>query len=121
MTAHPLGGVRVEVCLGTTQTLVEITGRIDAHTVAEIREALHEAVDHGAGAVVVCITHAEIGDSVGLGVLVGAHARARRAGRSLVISGMSSRTDRLLRVSRLNRVLLGRLPEPTSGVAPLTA
>lgn len=113
--------VALQVRATGADTVVVIRGRIDAHTVGEIRDCLHEVVDHGVGPIRICVTDAEIGDSVGLGMLVGAHARARRAGRTLTLSEISARTDRLLRASRLNRVLLDRLPTSAASVAPLTA
>ena len=44
-------------------------------------------------------------DATGLGVLVGAHRRARRAGRTLVLRDVPAPVARLLLLSRLDRVL----------------
>ena len=52
---------------------------------------------------------AEIGDATGLGVLVEAYNRARRAGRRLAVVDMTERTGRLLRASRLDRALVLRV------------
>ena len=41
----------------------------------------------------------------GLGVLVGAHRRAQRAGRTLVLRDVPDPVGRLLFVTRLDRVL----------------
>ena len=86
--------------------------------------------------VVLRLGDAEIGDATALGFFVGTHHRARRAGRRLVVSEASERTARLLRASRLDRVLvsaeLGAPAGPRQGypmagapvgvaVAPLTA
>jgi anti-anti-sigma factor len=78
-------------------------------------------IDTGTGDVVLMLGEAEIGDASALGVLVGAHHRARRAGRRLVISATSPRTARLLRLSRLHRVLVGTGVASAQPVAPLTA
>ena len=67
---------------------------------------------------------AEVHDATGLGVLVGAHHRARRAGPRLVLVDVSPRLDRLLRISRLHRVLVrhhGGSPRALVGVSALTA
>ncbi len=100
---------------------VTVTGRIDARAVASLRDLLQRVIDNGTGDVVLLLGDAEIGDATGLGVLVGAHHRARRAGRRLVISEASVRTARLLRASRLDRVLIGASEPATEAVAPLTA
>jgi anti-anti-sigma factor len=44
-------------------------------------------------------------DATGLGVLVGAHRRAQKLGRRLVLRGVSPRLARLLLATRLHRVL----------------
>jgi anti-sigma B factor antagonist len=103
---------------------VVVTGRLDVHTVADVRLLLHAALDRGRGDLMVHLAGAEVHDATGLGVLVGAHHRARRAGRRLVLVDVSPRLDRLLRVSRLHRVLArrhGGSPGALVGVAALTA
>jgi anti-sigma B factor antagonist len=103
---------------------VVVTGRLDVHTVADVRLLLHAALDRGRGDLMVHLAGAEVHDATGLGVLVGAHHRARRAGRRLVLVDVSPRLDRLLRVSRLHRVLArhhGGLPGALVGVSALTA
>ena len=100
---------------------VAITGRIDVHTVPDVRLLLHEIIDTGFGDLYMRLADAEIGDATGLGVLVEAYNRARRAGRRLAVVDMSERTGRLLRASRLDRSLVLReLPDLTT-VAAVTA
>jgi anti-anti-sigma factor len=84
---------------------VTICGRLDVDSVAEVRAALHEILDRGAGDLLVHLAQAEVHDATGLGVIVGIHHRARRLGRRLVLVDVSPRLDRLLRASRLHRVL----------------
>jgi anti-anti-sigma factor len=107
---------------------VAISGRIDVHSVPDVRLLLHEVIDTGTGDIHLRLGDAEIGDSTGLGVLVEAFNRARRAGRRLAVVDMTARTERLLRASRLDRALVQRPAEqvvavtPTAAtVAPLTA
>jgi len=103
---------------------VVVTGRLDVHTVADVRLLLHAVIDRGHGDVMVHLAGAEVHDATGLGVLVGAHHRARRAGRRLVLVDVSPRLDRLLRVSRLHRVLARRHGGSAGalvGVSALTA
>jgi anti-anti-sigma factor len=105
-------------------TEVVLSGRLDVHTVADVRLLLHGVIDRGTGDLMLHLGAAEVHDATGLGVLVGAHHRARRAGRRLVLVGVPPRLDRLLRVSRLHRVLArdqDRSQRTLVGVSPLTA
>jgi anti-anti-sigma factor len=110
----------VDVVALATGVRVHIGGRLDAHSVAHVREILHRVIDEGVGPVLIELPDAEIGDATALGLLVGAHHRARRQGRELYVGEVSERTARLLRMSHLDRVLAqGR--EATRTVAALTA
>lgn len=88
--------------------LVALSGRLDVHAAADVRLALADAVDRGEGELVVHLSGLEAVDATGLGVLVGAHRRAQRAGRTLVLLDVPAQVDRLLLVTRLNRILLTR-------------
>jgi anti-sigma B factor antagonist len=84
---------------------ITLIGRLDARAAAPVRDALHAALGAGSGPLVVDITGVELLDATGLGVLVGAHRRARLDGRELVLRGASTRVARLLKVTRLDRVI----------------
>lgn len=84
---------------------VAVSGRLDVSTVADVRVALHEILARGSGDLLIHLVEAEIHDATGLGVIVGVHHRARRLGRRLILADVSPRLDRLLRASRLHRVL----------------
>lgn len=100
---------------------VSVAGRLDVHTVADVRLALHDILDRGVGDLLLHLVDAEVHDATGLGVIVGAHSRARRAGRRLVLVDVSPRLDRLLHASRLHRVLARDLAQGATTVVPLTA
>lgn len=85
--------------------VVHVHGRLDVHTVPDVRQALHAAVDAGTGDLVVHVDDIVVADATGLGVFVGAHRRAQRTGRNLVLTGVPLPALRLLRVTRLHRVL----------------
>jgi anti-anti-sigma factor len=87
---------------------VEIVGTVDARSVAEVRAALLEAVDNGVGELVVNVGGLELGDATGLGALLGAHRRALRSGRSLVLDSVGPTLYRVLTYTRLIRVLATR-------------
>ncbi|MDE9365953.1 STAS domain-containing protein [Luteipulveratus sp. YIM 133132] len=86
---------------------IGISGVLGVQSVADVRISLGRAIDTGSGDLVLHLGDAEVGDATGLGVIVGAHHRARRAGRRLVIADASPRLERLLRATKLNRVIAG--------------
>jgi anti-anti-sigma factor len=121
MSVSSVGVLPVEVRAGRDGQEVAITGRIDVHSVPDVRLVLHEIIDTGSGDVLMRLAAAEIGDATGLGVLVEAYNRARRAGRRLAVVDMSERTGRLLRASRLDRSLVLRDLPGDATVAAVTA
>jgi len=121
MSISTIGALPVEVRAMHTGQEVAIVGRIDVHTVPDVRLLLHEIIDTGCGDVHLRLGSAEIGDATGLGVLVEAFNRARRAGRRLAVVDMTERTGRLLRASRLDRALVLRGDAAASTVAAVTA
>ena len=84
---------------------VVVCGRLDVHSVAAVRLALRDILDRGHGDLLIHLADAEVHDANGLGMIVGIHHRAYGVGRRLVLVDVSPRLDRLLRVSRLQRVL----------------
>ncbi|HLS41517.1 MAG TPA: STAS domain-containing protein [Ornithinicoccus sp.] len=82
-----------------------LRGSLGVRTVSEIRSRLQRLLNEGDGDLVLHLGEAEILDATGLGVLVGLHQRARRAGRRLVIAEASERLERLLRITKLHLVL----------------
>ena len=99
---------------------VSVSGRLDVSTVGEVRLALHDVLDRGVGDLLLHLAEAEVHDATGLGLIVGAHHRARRAGRRLVLVDVSPRVDRLLRASRLHLILARGPAESAPIVVPLT-
>ena len=85
--------------------LLALSGRLGSPDVGDVRSALTEAIDNGVDDLVVDMSGVELMDASGLGVLVGSHRRAERAGRRLVLQNVPERIDRLLLATRLHRVL----------------
>jgi anti-anti-sigma factor len=85
---------------------VVLSGRLDARSAPVARGLLAELVDAGEGDVLVQVGSLEIWDASGLGVLVGAQRRARQAGRRLVLTKVPPRQLRLLRATRLHRLII---------------
>jgi anti-anti-sigma factor len=91
--------------------LIVLSGRLDVHAAADVRLALADAVDQGEGELVVDLNALEAVDATGLGVLVGAHRRAQRMGRTLVLEDVPDQVGRLLLITRLDRILQTRRSE----------
>jgi anti-anti-sigma factor len=93
------------VTLDVTQHELVLAGHLDVHSVAEVRSALHTAIDVAGGELVVNLAEVDVLDATGLGVLVGAHRRAVRGGTRMILRDVPPRMLRLLRATRLHRVL----------------
>ncbi|MGZ4604471.1 MAG: STAS domain-containing protein [Kineosporiaceae bacterium] len=87
-------------------TEIDLVGRLDVRTASTVREALGACVDQGEGDLLLHVGSLEIWDAAGLGVLVGAHRRARRAGRRIVLTEVPPRHLRLLKATRLHRLFV---------------
>ena len=85
---------------------VDLVGRLDAGRRRRVRDMLRACVDEGEGDLLLHVGSLEIWDSAGLGVLVGAHRRARRAGRRVVLTEVPPRHLRLLRATKLHRLFV---------------
>ena len=84
---------------------LSISGRVDVSNVADVRLALFDAIDHGAGELYVDVSALDVADATGLGVLVAAHRRAGRYGRTLVLVAVPPRLARLMTLTRLHRIM----------------
>jgi len=84
---------------------VLLSGRLDGHSAGDVRDTLHAVLSAGSGRLIVDLSGIELLDATGLGVLVGAHRRARLTGREMVLRGAPIRVARLLRLARLDRVI----------------
>jgi anti-anti-sigma factor len=84
---------------------VVLSGRLDVHTVPDVRGVLHAAIDAADGDLVIDLAAVELVDTTGLGVLLSAHRRATRSGGRVVLRGVTPPLQRLLRVTRLHRIL----------------
>ena len=84
---------------------VALHGRLGVGDATDVRLALAEAVSRGEGPLVLDLSGLTSLDATGLGVLVGAHRRAGRAGRVLVLRDVRPEVRRLLLLTRLDRVL----------------
>jgi anti-anti-sigma factor len=88
---------------------LSVVGTVDLVSGAALRVALHEAIERAVSAGVpvlhVDLHDVEFVDAAGLGILLGAHRRARRGGLRFRLVRPSPELARVLLVSRLYRVL----------------
>lgn len=107
----PVGGE------GTTRVRVGVP--FDIRHSADLRQELVAVLREGSGLVLVDLSSSTVVDQVGFATLLGAHARAARAGRRLRYTGADERTARLLRRAGLGRLLhdVPLEPAPRQAVA----
>lgn len=99
------GLLDIDTWYDTGRAVVEVVGELDAYTSPRLRRALEELAVPGRYRLVVEATRLDFMDSSGLGVLVGAHKRARNGGGALAIAGAPERILRVLRITGLVRVM----------------
>lgn len=96
---------------------VSLRGRLDFHTVPDLRMLLHRIVDDGSDDLLLDLAECEIGDATGFGVIVECLRRARRGSRAFRIVDADDRTHRLLRRARLSHVIGPVEPAPHAAVS----
>lgn len=97
---------------------VAVCGRLDVASVAAVRRVLYDVLDRGDGDLLIHLAQAEVHDATGLAMIVAIHHRAHGQGRRLVLVDVSPRLERLLRASRLYRVLAREPGEGEVTAAP---
>jgi anti-anti-sigma factor len=89
---------------------LHLEGVLDVRSTADVRLALYEALDAGEGDLVLDLSGVPSLDTTGLGLIVGAHRRAGRRERRLVLAGVTPDVHRVLVLTRLHRILAWREP-----------
>jgi anti-sigma B factor antagonist len=85
--------------------VITAVGEVDVHTAGRLRTAIsdgEQAVAAQGRPIIVDLAGVPFMDSTGLGVLVGALARARDGDRRLILAGPTERIVRLLRLTGLD-------------------
>lgn len=96
---------------GTTR--VRVTVPFDIRNSADLRQEFVAVLRAGSGPILVDISASTVIDQVGFATLLGAHARAARAGRRLRFTDADERTTRLLRRAGRTRLLHDAAVAPT--------
>jgi anti-sigma B factor antagonist len=85
--------------------LVELSGELDLATAAKLEDELKHIEQKGTGPIALDLRPLAFMDSSGLRALLSADARAREAGRRLVLIRGDERVQRVLRITRLDERL----------------
>ena len=88
----------------TDSGVIVLPDRLDAVNSAEVRNLLHEAVDHCIGDLRLDVSALDVIDAAGLGVLVVTRRRADLVGVDVVLVDVPPRLHRLLAVTKLSRL-----------------
>jgi anti-sigma B factor antagonist len=83
------------------RVIIAVTGELDIASASRIEEALREAEAAGPAVVLLDLRRLEFMDSTGLRTILSADARAREAGRRLVIVQGDENVKRVFEVTRL--------------------
>lgn len=104
-SVHETPQFRVELIREAGDTaVVAVTGELDSHTCNEFKRYLHEAIEEGAGNVVVDLTGVTFIDSAALGVIIGSARRLAPHRSRLSIDCLDNSVGRVLRIVGMDRV-----------------
>lgn len=98
---------------------IALSGRLDVRTVPDARLELHALVDGDDRPIRLDLAECTLGDSTALGLIVEVLRRSHRAGRAVRIVAADARTRRLLRRTRVCRLLGTLEPEALPELAPV--
>ncbi|MGC4768496.1 STAS domain-containing protein [Micromonospora sp. DT44] len=90
---------------GRVGTVVEVAGDLDMSTTPRLRDGLLEAVESGAGVVVVDLAAVGFMDSSGLGALVIAYKAMRARDGWLRLAGAQPPVRKVLSITSVDRVI----------------
>jgi anti-sigma B factor antagonist len=97
--------IRIDTERSGDSWIVSVTGDVDLHSAADLRDRLAALGDTGAKHVVVDLSECAFLDSMGLGVLLGAKKRMARDGRELHVIVSAPDVRRIFEITMLDRVL----------------
>ncbi|GIH76872.1 STAS domain-containing protein [Planobispora longispora] len=101
----------LSVTVHGNSTIHRVTGDIDVSTAPALRTRLQNALTAGGG-LLVDLSGVTFMDARGLGALVAVNNRARELGGTVQLIGVPVAVRRLLKLTGLNRLLLGAEPVP---------
>ncbi|HSV37888.1 MAG TPA: STAS domain-containing protein [Nocardioidaceae bacterium] len=98
-------------------TVVVAPAEVDIASSNALRDDLERAIQGGNPWVIADLSNVEFIDSTGLGAILAAHHLAEQYGGTLVVVGPAERTQKLLTITQIDRVLdiyptVEDVPEP---------
>jgi anti-sigma B factor antagonist len=117
MSIPETAGLNLQVAQVEDATVLHLKGDVDARGAPMLREHLVDAIETGAGLIVVDLTDVLYVDSVGLGTMVGALKRANERGVRLRFVVTGSQIIKVLTITGLQRVfdIYGTVEESLRG------
>lgn len=86
---------------GTETVVVAPDRQVDLHNAGALRNSIIAAFESDTEGVVLDLTGVEFLDSAGIGILVGAHRRAKASGKAFRLAGVGPRVQRVLDLTGL--------------------
>ena len=96
--------------------VIELRGEIDAFAEAAFNAACDEAESHDLPVILLDFNDVDYINSTGLALIVGLLARARVAGRRLLVTGLSEHYRQIFEITRLSD-FIALYPDTTSALA----
>ena len=93
---------------------LRLTGELDAAAAPDLRDRIVQLISEGRSRLVFDCSQLHFIDSTGLGVLIGARARALAANGSVELLGVSAALRRLLVVTGIDGLFPERAPTPAT-------
>ena len=87
------------------RSIVHVSGDLDAHTAARLRDSLAGLISAGARQIVVDLADVSFMGASGLGVLVGAGKRLRRDDRMLLLRSAPPSVQKMIEITGLDATL----------------
>jgi len=84
--------------------LVQLNGRLDAHTSAQVKSALQEVVDQENSKKIIDLEQVPFIDSSGMAALVSGLRSAREKNGNIALSGAGSQAQVVFRLTMLDRI-----------------
>jgi anti-sigma B factor antagonist len=99
------GDLRIDVARTDGRAIVALSGELDVYTSPALRERVGELIKGGVSHVVIDLAGVSFIDSTGIGVLVGAHKRARGIQGTVELQSPRPGAMKALEITGLTQVL----------------
>ena len=103
--AESVSNLRITVTKEGTNTVLALMDDLDVYASASLRECIVDLAQAPGAHIVVDLADVRLVDSTGLGTLVDAFQRVRRAGGDLGVRSPTPATRRTIEISGLGRIL----------------